>query len=173
MLAGCWLLYEVRFTPLGSDGFSKKQEKRRKKEKKTTQHRTNTVHELFTKPLLYTHQFNQLVHYHFIYIVTPPSSSLAKGASAGTCAGGPSKINFAPSFLLFPNSVATKSRRIPDERPPFLPARNSFPPSKEGSLALHTDHTLLLMSPISVLLMVSTNYQLHLPTHNRTNWHPS
>jgi hypothetical protein len=31
--------YEVRFTPLESDGFSKK---RRKKEKKTTQHRTNT-----------------------------------------------------------------------------------------------------------------------------------
>jgi len=47
-------IYEVRFTPLGSDGFSKK---RRKKEKKTTQHRTNTVvvvHKLFTKTLLYT-----------------------------------------------------------------------------------------------------------------------
>jgi hypothetical protein len=43
--------YEVRFTPLESDGFSKK---RRKKEKKTTQHRTNTVHELFTNTLLYT-----------------------------------------------------------------------------------------------------------------------
>jgi hypothetical protein len=45
------VLYEVRFTPLESDGFSKK---RRKKEKKTTQHRTNTVLELFTNTLLYT-----------------------------------------------------------------------------------------------------------------------
>jgi hypothetical protein len=46
--------YEVRFTPLESDGFSKK---RRKKEKKTTQHRTNTVvvHKLFTNTLLYLH----------------------------------------------------------------------------------------------------------------------
>jgi hypothetical protein len=52
------VVYEVRFSRSGVDGFSKK---RRKKKKKTTQHRTNTVHlnivvyELFTKTLLYIH----------------------------------------------------------------------------------------------------------------------